>query len=62
MLANFALECFGVLCGGVGMFEAKIVLNSDEIKEYRSNGEIYLKKIAHDIRMYPSKYEARFIS
>jgi hypothetical protein len=53
--------CLGVLCGGVGMYEAKILLSSEEVKQYNENGKAYIKQLANDIRKFTSKYESRFI-
>ncbi|MBA4314383.1 hypothetical protein BSZ31_03050 [Limnobacter sp. SAORIC-690] len=53
---------FGVLCGGVGMFEAKIKLSKEEIEKYQSEGQKYLKILAEDIRHNTSKYSVRFVA
>ncbi len=53
---------FGVLCGGVGMFEAKIKLNKGEVEKYQSIGQKYLKELADDVRYNTSEYNSRFLS
>ena len=53
---------FAVLCGGVGMFEAKIKLSKEEIEKYQSGGQKYLKVLAEDIRHNTSKYSVRFVA
>lgn len=53
---------FGVLCGGVGMFEAKIKLTEEEARQYEKEGEKYLKKLAEKIRYNTSEYADRFVS
>ncbi|WP_294302615.1 hypothetical protein [uncultured Chryseobacterium sp.] len=45
-----------VICGGAAMFELKISLNSEEIDDYLSHGEIFIDKLAEKIRNSPGEY------
>ncbi len=45
-----------VVCGGAAVFELKIALNSEEIDNYLSHGEIYIDKLAEEIRNSAGKY------
>jgi hypothetical protein len=38
-----------VTCGGVGMYDIKIQLNSEERENYLSQGEVYLNNLACQI-------------
>jgi hypothetical protein len=50
-----------VVCGGVGMFEVKVVLNDIEKSKYEELGRPYLDNLAYDIGKNTSKYEERTI-
>lgn len=45
-----------VVCGGAAIFELKITLNSKEIDDYLSHGQIYIDQLAEKIRNSPSQY------
>lgn len=48
-----------IVCGGAAIFELKIALNSEEIDDYLSDGEIFIDKLAEKIRNSPGEYLAR---
>lgn len=50
-----------VVCGGVGMFEMKVVLTDEEKSKYEELGSPYLDDLAYDIGRNTSKYEERAI-
>lgn len=49
----------GVLCGGIGMYEVKLLLDDEEQRGYEAGGQPYLNQLARDIAANPGKYEAR---
>ena len=51
-----------VVCGGIGMFEAKVVLTDGEKADYEEQGESYLDDLAYDIGKDQSKYADRMIN
>ncbi|WP_294304370.1 hypothetical protein [uncultured Chryseobacterium sp.] len=48
-----------VVCGSLGIFELKIVLNSEEINDYLSYGEIYIAELAEKIKNSHAKHLGR---
>lgn len=50
-----------VLCGTVGLYETNIILNEEEIKNYESKKNDFLKSISDVIRRKPSAYRDRHI-
>lgn len=52
---------FSVVCGGIGMYEASIVFNDDEIGGYLREGDDYLVWLAKDISQNTLKYSNRFV-
>ena len=50
-----------VLCGTVGIFEREIILSKIEKKNVNKYGEIFLDKLANDIRNNPDNYIERWI-
>ena len=50
-----------VLCGGIGMFEVKVVLDKDECDKYAEKGEIFLNTLASDIARDHKRYSDRII-
>jgi hypothetical protein len=65
--AGFELEQQGeglvmiVLCGGVGLYEVKFLLNDAERLEYEDRGAEYLRELADDVRRNESEYRPRGI-
>jgi hypothetical protein len=50
------------MCGGIGMYEVKVRLNSDEAASYRTEGEGYVEALAYDLGREPNKYRCRTVS
>jgi hypothetical protein len=50
------------MCGGVGMYEVKVQLTSDEIERYNDGGENYIAELAHAISTNTSKYNDRLVN
>lgn len=48
----------GVLCGGVGSYEKKMLLNDEEQREYESAGRTYLDRLAESVARNP-RYDER---
>ena len=61
LLENNSDLIFSVICGTVGIFEVNIVLNNEEIEDYKLKGEEYLKELAGKIRYSPKSYNERHI-
>jgi hypothetical protein len=59
---NYQLTKYGemytlhVLCGTAGLFEVCVILNPDQIENYRKVGKQYTTKLAQEIRDNPSLY------
>jgi hypothetical protein len=51
--------CIEVLCGGIGMYIAKIILSQEEVELFRERGEDYIQDLAYDIATDSHKYESR---
>lgn len=47
-----------VLCGGLGSYEKKMLLNDEEQREYESAGRPYLDRLAESVARNP-KYDDR---
>ncbi len=50
-----------VLCGTIGLYEARIRLSQEEIEQYRQEGIDFLDRLALNIRKEESKFRSRFI-
>ena len=50
-----------VLCGGIGMYIAKIRLNTEETTLFNERGIDYLEDLAYDISHDSEKYEPRMV-
>ena len=48
-----------VLCGEIGLYEVKFVLNDAESFEHEDRGAEYLRELAHEVRRNESDYRAR---
>ena len=48
-----------VLCGGIGMYEVKLLLNDEERREYEARGRRYLDDLARDVAKNLKKYDDR---
>ena len=48
-----------VLCGSIGMYEVKLLLDDEELLAYEVGGRTYLNELARDIAANQRKYEAR---
>lgn len=48
-----------VVCGGIGMYEAKINLNDEERHSFESEGETFLDNLASSIARDPESYQGR---
>lgn len=50
-----------VLCGGVAMYELKIILNEEEIMNFENNGEEYIDDLAKKVQKNTSLFLERKI-
>ena len=50
-----------VVCGTIGLYEARVRLNDEETRRYQEEGEAYLDDLATRIRKEESKYKSRMI-
>jgi hypothetical protein len=48
-----------VLCGGIGLYEVKLLLNEEERREYEAGGRQYLDVLARDVAKNERKYDDR---
>lgn len=48
-----------VLCGGIGMYEVKMLLNDEERRGYETEGRRYLDNLATDVAKNLKKYDER---
>ena len=51
-----------VVCGGIAMYEVKIVLSEDEVGRYQAEGERYVDELAYDVSKNESKYKDRILA
>lgn len=47
------------MCGGIGQYEVKILLNDEDRDLYKTLGRTYLKALALRIQRSPENYEGR---
>jgi hypothetical protein len=52
---------FSVVCGGIGMYEARIILNEEEKRRFEIEGEAFLDNLALSIAGDPECYKTRKI-
>jgi hypothetical protein len=50
-----------VLCGGIGMYVAKIILSDEEIRVFRERGSEFVEKLAYDVSTDSAKYKPRMV-
>lgn len=50
-----------VICGTVGIFEANIKLDAEEVKNYQKDGLVFIREMARAITNNPQKYWDRQI-
>ena len=50
-----------VMCGGIGLYEAQVHLNSEETAKFDTEGDDYIESLALDIAKHTSKYQDRFV-
>jgi hypothetical protein len=50
-----------VVCGGIGMFIAKIVLTDEEVENYRIIGWAYIRDLAYDVAKNHTVYADRMV-
>ncbi len=55
------LYVFEVYCGGVAVTDRSILLNLEEIDEYKSKGEVFLDRLERDLCRNYDKYKSRLI-
>lgn len=48
-----------VVCGGVGMYDVNVPLDSEECASYREEGEAFLETLAYKIARDPNRYRDR---
>lgn len=48
-----------VLCGGVGMYQLKIWLNTSEKESYLKEGDSYIDRLSKSIQRNPNSYKER---
>ena len=49
------------MCGGVGMYEVCIVLDSNEVERFHTDGSAFIEELAYEIGRNTSKYKNRII-
>ena len=49
------------LCGSIGMYEVKLVLNDEENDQYKTKGNSFIDDLVTKIRKEESKFISRFI-
>lgn len=52
---------FSVICGTIGVFEVNILLNGEEVDNFKQKGEDYLKELAEKIRYSPKSFNDRHV-
>lgn len=57
--AGFILS---VLCGGFAMYEVKIRLTEQEIREYKNTGKEFLDSLAKDVSHSPNQFKERWLT
>jgi hypothetical protein len=50
---------FSVICGSVAIYEINIFLNEEEIRNYETIGEEFLKELATHVRNKPELFKLR---
>ena len=50
-----------VLCGRVGQFGVEIELNSNEVLQYREQGDVFIHNLAEDVYDDPKRFRARIL-
>ena len=55
---NYLLD---VLCGGVGMYQLKIWLNTSEKESYLKLGDEYIDRLSKSIQRNPKSYKDRSV-
>ncbi len=50
-----------VLCGTIGIYEARVRLNEEEVRRYQAEGTEFLDDLATRIRKEESRFKARMI-
>jgi hypothetical protein len=50
-----------VVCGGIGMYEVRVVLNEEERLQYVESGDSFLNELAYDIAKNTQNYLQRKI-
>ncbi len=56
---NYVLS---TMTGGLGMYEVKVQLTSEEIERYHDEGEEYIALLAYEIGREPGKYKDRIVA
>ena len=51
----------GVVCGGVGMYEARVKLTEEEAQAYEKEGAAFLDRLAARIARSTDDYEQRLV-
>lgn len=59
--ANGDEYVLNVVCGGMAMFEAKIVLSSEEVRSFQLEGKAFIDLLAMDVSKNTSAYVHRMI-
>ncbi len=52
---------FEVVCGTVGIYTIRFILNEDEINKWKTEGTTGLRHLAYGVRDYPEEYIKRKI-
>lgn len=50
-----------VICGGIGMYEARLILDPEERQSFKAEGESFLDNLASSIAKHPDRYQDRMI-
>lgn len=50
---------FGVLCGGIAMYEVIFSLSGEEVERYRIDGKDFLDVLSLQVARHPKEFEGR---
>ena len=51
----------GAMCGGIGMYEVKVLLNDEEKAAYAHEGRTYLERLVLKIQRDPESFRPRWL-
>jgi hypothetical protein len=50
-----------IVCGSIGIYDVKIQLNSEEIKQFNDKGEVFIEQLAEAVRFSPTLFKTRYL-